>query len=239
MQKQIFGIMVGVMIPAAAFAANSAPQVSRCAETDKVCRQFEKLAQGKQFEKIVDLYETGMRYSDESRAFIGEACMALASRPNITPAQEESYYLGALQVKHAIAYMGLYFLYAQKDEAKALGFLREYIKTNPADTVPYAILGETELNNKNYELADTYLRQAKKVAYAYSPRIDWMLFQANYLLKEYQFARERFESAVTKGKFEKELKALASDPRFEGIDMRPEFKQYQSMLRVAMAYSQR
>lgn len=239
MEKQIFGIIVGVLIAATAFAANPAPQVSRCSESDKVCRQFEKLAQAQQFEKIVDLYDVGTRYSNESRALIGEACMALASRPNVTPAQEEAYYRGALQVNHAIAYMGLYFIYVQKDEGKAMDFLREYIKTKPADTVPYAILGEIELNNKNYELADTYLRQAKKVAYAYSPRIDWMLFQANYLMKEYQTAKDMFGSAVTYGKFEKELRAMASDQRFDGIDMRPEFKKYQSMLRVAMASSQR
>jgi tetratricopeptide (TPR) repeat protein len=239
MKKQMFGIMFGVTIAAAALAANAAPQASRCAESDKICRQFEKLAQGQQFEKIVDRYDTGTQYSSEARSLIGEACMALASRPNITPAEEESFYLGALQVKHSIAYMGLYFLYAQKDEAKALGFLREYIKTKPADTVPYAILGETELNNKNYELADAYLRQAKKVANVYSPRIDWMLFQTNYLLQNYQFAKEMFASAITYGKFEKELRAVAADQRFDGIDKRPEFKQYQSMLRVAMAASQR
>jgi hypothetical protein len=165
--------------------------------------------------------------------------MALASRANSTPAQEESYYRGALQVNHTIAYLGLYFLYVQKDEGKAMDFLREYIKSKPADTVPYAILGEVELNNKNYELADAYLRQAKRVAYAYSPRIDWMLFQANYLLKDYQVAKEMFGSAVTYGKFEKELRAMASDQRFDGIDKRPEFKKYQSMLSVAMASSQR
>jgi hypothetical protein len=63
MKKQMIGIMVGVLIATSALAANTAPQVSRCPETDKVCRQFEKLAQGQQFEKIVDLYDTGTKYS--------------------------------------------------------------------------------------------------------------------------------------------------------------------------------
>jgi hypothetical protein len=104
------------------------------------------------------------------------------------------------------------------------------VKTGPADTVPYAILGESELNQKNYALADTYLRQAKKVAHAHSPRIDWMLFKANYLLKNYEFAAEMFESAAKDEKFEKEIKALASDARFEGIGKRPEFKKFQGLL---------
>ncbi len=39
-----------------------------------------------------------------------------------------------------------------------------------------------------------------------------------------------FESAATQGGFEKEIKALGSDARFEGIHKRPEFKKYQGML---------
>ena len=235
MKKHIITIMVALLIASTALAADPPPKASRCAGTDKVCLQFEKLAEAQQFEKIVDQYDTGMKYSDGSRYLIGEACLALASRDNITPVQEESYYRGALQVKHYIAYMGLYFLYAQKNEEKALGFLREYIKTKPADTVPYAILGESELYKKNYELADTYLREAKRVAHAHSPRIDFMLFQANYMLKNYQFAKEMFDSAVLNGKFEKELKAISTDPRFDGIERRPEFKQHQAMFKVSQA----
>lgn len=107
------------------------------------------------------------------------------------------------------------------------------MKTNPRDTVPYVILGESELNEKHYELADAYLREGKKVAHAHSARVDWLLFQANYLLGNYRFAAEMFESAVTEGKFEIELKAIATDQRFRGIDQRPEFKPYQAMLKVA------
>jgi hypothetical protein len=133
--------------------------------------------------------------------------------------------------------MGLYFFYAPKDEEKALGFLREYVKTKPADTVPYVILGESELNRKHYDLADVYLREAKKVAHAHSPRVDWMLFQANYLLKHYEFAKEMFESAVTNGNFENEIKVMTTDPRFEGIDKRPEFERYQSTLKAVKTSS--
>jgi len=235
MQKQLIGIMVVFFITAAAHAADPGPQVSRCAGADKVCKQFETFAAAEQFEKIVEQYDAKKTYSDASRRLIGEACLALASRDNVLPELEEGYYLKALEVKHTIAYMGLYFFYAQKNEEKALGFLREYVKTKPQDTVPFSILGESELNRKNYALADSYLRQAKKVAHAHSPRVDWMLFQANYLLKNYQFAKEMFESAVTKGKFEKEIKTISTDPRFEGIGKRPEFKEYHGMLNVANA----
>ena len=221
-------------ISASAIGARASAPVSRCEEGDKVCREFEGLTENEKPEAIIAKYEAARseKYSDESLRLIGGAYLALASRDNITPEQEEGYYRKALELKHYIAYMGLYFMYVQKDEDKALGFLREYVKTKPADTVPYVILGETELERKNYVSADAYLREAKKVAHAYSPRVDWLLFQANYLLKNYQFAKEMFESAVTKGKFEDEIKALSSDPRFEGIGKRPEFKIYEKLFQT-------
>jgi hypothetical protein len=210
----------------------SAP-FSRCGDTDRVCRQFEELLEAQQPEKIISQYEAdkSATYSEEARRYIGEAYLALSSRDDISPQLEESYYHKALEVKHYIAYMGLYFFYYQKDEEKALGFLREYVKTRPKDTVPYVILGEAELNKQNYQLADTYLRQAKKVARAHSPRVDWLLFRANYLLRNYKFAAEMFGDAVRAGTFEKELKALKADARFEGIEGRPEFRKYGAFLK--------
>jgi hypothetical protein len=97
--------------------------------------------------------------------------------------------------------------------------------------VPYVILGEAELNKQHYELSDRYLREAKKVAHAHSPRVDWLLFRANYLLKNYQFAAEMFGNAVAEGTFEQELKALKTDPRFEEIGMRPEFRKFDAFFR--------
>ncbi len=208
---------------------------SRCEEGDKVCREFEQLAEEQQPEKIITRYESGpgTTLSAGSRFYIGGAYLALASRDDVSPEQEESCYWKALKLDYSVAYMGLYFFHVQKDEEKALGFLREYVKTGPADTVPYVILGEAELNRNNFESADRYLREAKRVARAYSPRVDWLLFQANYLLKNYQFASEMFTSAVTKGKFENEIKALSSDSRFEGIEKRPEFQGPWKLLKIA------
>jgi hypothetical protein len=234
--KPIVLIMVlfALIITASAPSYASSP-ASRCENADTACREFEQLTDAGQFEKIVAQYEAagGAAYSEGSRSYIGQAYLALASRDDVSPEQEERCYWNALKLNCTIAYMGLYFFHVQKDEEKALGFLREYVKTKPIDTVPFVILGEAELTRNNYETADAYLREAKRVAYAYSPRVDWLLFKANYLLKNYQFASEMFMSAVTKGKFESEIKALSSDPRFEGIEKRPEFNTCRSMFKVA------
>lgn len=215
----------------------AAMPVSRCEDSDMTCKDFERLLEAQQPEKIAAQYDPAKKYSETSLHYVGDAYLQLASRDGITPEQEESYYHKALGVKHYVAYMGLYFFYAAKDEDKALGFLREYVKTKPQDTVPYIILGESELNRKQYDLADTYLREGKKVAHAHSPRVDWLLFQANYLLKNYQLAKDMFESAVTSGTFDREIKAMLADPRFEGIDKRPEFEHYQGMLKSAKTSS--
>lgn len=227
MQKTIIAILTVVAIGAAPAASFGGVLHSRCEDGDSTCKEFEQLIDQQQPGKIIALYDPAKRYSDASLHYVGDAYLQLASGDNVTPEQEEGYYRKALEVKHYIAYMGLYFFYAQKDEEKALGFLREYVKTKPADTVPYVILGESELDKKHYDLADAYLREGKKVAHAHSPRVDWLLFQANYMLGNYQFARDMFESAVTNGNFEKEIKAVVADHRFDGIDKRPEFERYQ------------
>ncbi len=213
--------------------------VSRCADENTVCREFEKLAGEQQPEKIIERYEASpaAAYDDAARRLIADAYLAAASQENISPEKEEQCYRKALELKHYIAYMGLYFFYAQKDEEKALGFLREYVKTGPQDTVPYVILGEAELMKNNYELSNTYLREGKKVAHAYSPRVDWLLFEANYLMKNYQFAKDMFESAVTRGKFDNEIRALLSDPRFSDIVKRPEFEKYKDLFKTTPSHS--
>ncbi len=226
-------ILMMVIVPSSAGIASS--PASRCGDEDNICREFEQLSEQQQPEKIIRQYEagTGAAPSAGSRFYIGQAYLALASRDGVSPEQEESYYWKALKLDHTIAYMGLYFFHVQKDEEKALGFLREYVKTRPEDTVPYVILGEAELSRKNYASADTYLREAKRVAHAYSPRVDWLLFQANYLLKNYKFASEMLENAVTKGKFENEIRALSSDRRFEGIEKLPEFQSLRKLFKAA------
>lgn len=230
-----FGIALFAIVLAVPAPVRAAAPPSRCEDADKDCKEFEQLLEAQQPEKIITRYEAAKtaRYSESARRYIGEAYLALASRDDVSPELEEGYYRKALEVGHSIAYMGLYFFYAQKDEDKALGFLREYVKTGPKDTVPYVILGESELNKKHYKLADSYLRDGKKVAHAHSPRVDWLLFQANYLLGDYQFAVEMFESALTNGTFEKEVKVLSSDVRFEGIENRPEFQKHRSLFKEA------
>ncbi len=234
MKPSIMIMVVFTLIITASVPGYASPK-SRCENTDTVCGDFEQLTDAGQFDKIVARYETarGIAYSEGSRSYIGEAYLALASREDISPEQEELCYMNALELNCPVAYMGLYFFHVQKDEEKALGFLREYIKTKPADTVPFVILGEAELARNNYETADAYLREAKRVAHAYSPRVDWLLFKANYLLKNYQFASEMLMNALTKGKFESEIKALSADPRFEGIEKRPEFHACRSLFKVA------
>lgn len=108
-----------------------------------------------------------------------------------------------------------------------------YVKTKPADTVPFVILGEAELARKDYATADAYLWEAKRVAHAYSPRMDWLLFQANYLLKKYQFASEMFMNAVTKGNFENKIRVHTADSRFEGVEKRPEFNACRGLFNIA------
>ncbi|MGE5809241.1 MAG: tetratricopeptide repeat protein [Nitrospirota bacterium] len=235
--KKRFILVIALFVIALAAPASiraSAP-ASKCEDTDRDCKEFEQMLDAQQPDKVIARYEAAKtaQYSAAALRYIGDAYLLLASREDITPEQELGYYQKALEVKHYIAYMGLYFFYAQKDEEKALGFLREYVKTGPKDTVPYVILGESELNNKHYKLADAYLREGKKVAHAHSPRVDWLLFQANYLLGNYQFAAEMLESALTNGTFEKEVTALSSDVRFKGIESRPEFQKHRSLFKAA------
>lgn len=207
-----------------------ASEGSSCKESDAICREIESLARTGQFDKIVTKVDSSSHYSEEARHYIGQAYLTLASAETNTPEQEEAFCRKALKFGSTQAYMGLYFIYARKDPAAALGFLKEYIATKPRDSVPYVILGEAELNSNNYRLADAYLRESKKVARASSPRVDWMLFQANYLLGDYKFAGEMLESALNNGRFDKELKALASDGRFQGMGKRPEFRKYQQLM---------
>ncbi len=202
---------------------------SLCTAKDKVCRELESLANAEQFAAIAGKVDKTREYSKESRHYIGRAYLALAAAENNTPEQEEAFCRKALEFGSTQAYMGLYFIYAQKDKAAALGYLRQYIATKPADSVPYVILGESELEKMNYRLADEYLRESKKVARASSPRVDWMLFKANYLLGNYEYASQMFESATQNGRFDDELKSIAADGRFHGIQKRPEFQKHQQL----------
>ncbi len=199
---------------------------SSCSQTDTLCRNFENLFHADQFDKIVAAADPAKQYSEGARHYIGRAYLALAGRENISPEQEEVFCRKALEYGATQAYMGLYFIHVQKDPEKALGFLRQYVETKPADSVPYVILAESELGKKNYKLADFYLRESKKVARARSARVDWMQFQTSYLLGNYQDAVEMLESVAANGKFKEELRSLGADERFQGIEKRPGFEKF-------------
>lgn len=220
-------VLVMVVLNALAGSAGAGPV---CDEKDAACKKLAALAEEDQFEKIVGLANSAEKYSEASRDIIGKAYLMLAAKETNTPDQEEAFCRKALEFGAVQAYMGLYFINVQKDEEAALGFLRQYIATRPRDSVPYVLLGEAELIKKNYRLADEYLRESKKVARASSPRVDWMLFQANYLLGNFQYAGEMFESAVKNGRFEDELKSIARDIRFKGIAQRPGFQRHAPLL---------
>ena len=129
--------------------------------------------------------------------------------------------------------MGLYFITVQKDPDAALGYLRQYVAAKPRDSVPYVILGEAELMKGRYKEADAFLRESKKIARANSPRVDWMLFKANYLMGNYGDAARMLESALASGQFDGQVKELASDVRFSGIGSRAEFRKFPRLTSTA------
>jgi tetratricopeptide (TPR) repeat protein len=234
MQKQLIGLFAGFLIIMAGHAPGVAAENSPCDEKDAVCREFARLAEAEQFDKIVEKIDPKKTYSDASRNIIGQAYLMIAGRETSTPEQEEQFCRKALEYGSTSAYMGLYFIYAAKDPEAALGFLKQYIATKPRDSVPYVIMGEAELEKKNYKAADAYLREAKKVARGHSANLEWLSFQAGYLTGDYVYAGTMLDSALKKPEYGKELRALASDPRFSGMEKRPEFKQYESLFKSAV-----
>jgi len=203
----------------------------QCPEKDEQCKEFARLAEAEQYDKIIGAIDAKKTYSDASRSIIGQAYLMMAGRETNTPEQEEQFCRKALEYGSTSAYMGLYFIYASKDAEAAFGFLKQYIATKPRDSVPYVILGEAELEKKNYQAADAYLREARKVARGQSANLDWLSFQAGYLTGDYAYAGSMLESAMKRPEYEKELRSLIADPRFSGMEKRPEFKQYEYLFK--------
>jgi tetratricopeptide (TPR) repeat protein len=237
MHRQLIMIVVAVglflAVPSSIIAAEK-----QCPEKDEQCREFARLAEAEQYDKIIGAIDAKINYSDASRSFIGQAYLMIAGRETNTPEQEEQFCRKALEYGSTSAYMGLYFIYASKDTEAALGFLKQYLATKPNDSVPYVILGEAELEKKNYQAADAYLREAKKIARGHSANLEWLSFLAGYLTGDYAYAgamleNALLESAMKKPEYEKKLRALASDPRFSGMEKRPEFKQYEYLFKGA------
>lgn len=210
-------------LPGTVLSANQ----SSCPAGDAACSSFAKLADAEQYEKIVEQIDLKATYSPEARRIIGQAYLMLAGRETNTPEQEEQFCLKALEYGATSAYMGLYFIHAAKDETKALGFLRQYVATQPKDSVPYVILGESELEKNNAAAAAEYLHTAKKVARGKSANLDWLLFQASYLTGDFATASAMLDSSLSQGKTSDEVKALAaSDKRFADMHKRHELKKY-------------
>ncbi len=222
-----------VFVVTTAGQASSPASEQSCAGNDKACREFAKLFQAEQYDRIVETVEPGKTYSDPAKHYIGLAYLQLAGRETNTPEQEERFCRQALEYGATSAYMGLYFIYAQKDTETALGFLKQYIGTRPPDALPYVILGEHEFENRNYAAANTYLREAKTVGRGYSFSLEWMLFQVNYLLGDHAYAAAMLENVMSRKEFAHEFKALTADPRFSGMEKQPAFRKYEYLFKDA------
>ena len=225
MKRAVLTLILMLSMPLAAVAY----ETPACRDSDRACKTFRTLSEEEKYEMIVQKAGPAEKYSPETQYYIGQAYLQLAGRETNTPDQEEQFCRKALEYGQHQAYMGLYFINAQKDPEAALEYLRLYSLTSPADSVPFVLLGESELDKGNYAAADIFLREAKRVARAQSPRVDWMLFQANYMMENYTFAGEMFGRALENAKFRKEVKRLLSDKNFKGIEKRPEFRKYRAV----------
>lgn len=234
MQKHFIGTVMAVGIIISGLSHALATE-SPCSAQDSACKEFSTLAAAEQYDKIIGKADAAKSYSPAARSYIGQAYLMIAGRENNTPEQEEQFCLKALEYGATSAYMGLYFIHAGRNEEKALGFLKQYIATQPRDSVPYVLLGQAEMDKENYAAANAHLRQARSVARGHSANLDWMLFQVNYLLGDFSYASAMLDSALTQDHFANELKSLSADPRFEGLSLKPEFRKYEPMIKGASA----
>jgi tetratricopeptide (TPR) repeat protein len=234
MQKDFIGIILAVVLIISGRSGALATE-SPCSAQDAACREFSTLAAAEQFDEIIGKVDATTTYSPAARSYIGQAYLMIAGRENNTPAQEEQFCLKALEYGATSAYMGLYFIHAGQNEEKALGFLKQYIATQPKDSVPYVLLGQAEMEKENLVAANAFLRQARSVARGHSANLDWMLFQVNYLLGDFAYAGAMLDSALNQDPFANELKSLSADPRFAGLSLRPEFRKYEPMIKGASA----
>jgi hypothetical protein len=207
----------------------------KCTAKDTACVEFAKFAEAEQYDRIIEKAQGNIKYSEAARSYIGQAYLMVAGRETNTPEQEEQFCLKALEYGATSAYMGLYFIHAGQNPEKALGYLKQYVATNPKDSVPYVLLGEAEMEKENYETANLYLREAKSVARGHSTNLDWMLFQVNYLLGDFAYASVALDGALAQGQFISELKTLAADPRYADFGNRPEFRKYEPMIKGTSA----
>ena len=230
MKKLIFTVFAIFAIMLHGPANNSVAADKTCSDRDAVCKEFAMLADTNRFELIIDQVDAATDYTTAARGYIGQAYLMLAGKEGNTPEQEEQLCRKALEYGATSAYMGLYFIYSDRDTDAALGYLKQYIATKPRDAIPYILLGESELENKGYEAANTYLREAKRIARGHSAHLDWMLFRVSYILGDYAYAGSVLDGAMEDGHYVKEFRALASDPLYEGMMKRPEFSKYKLLI---------
>lgn len=196
--------------------------------TDEKCKALEKQYYKEEYKNIVSTVDPKEQYSEGSRFYIGMSYVNLAEKAS-SFAEKDKFYRQAISVKYYPAYMSLYGLYLEKNPEIALGFLMEYLKTNPDDPAPFVTAGKVDLEKGNYKNANRYLRRARALSNGHTAEIDWLLFKTNYILGNYKFAREMFESASAQSRLTDNIRDLRSDPRFAGIEDRPEFKEYKEL----------
>lgn len=224
MKKIVIIMVVAVVIVLAGLSAAVAAVPGTECMKDRACQEFARLAENDQFDAILAKVDPNATYSSAAKDIIGQAYLMIAGKEGNTPEQEEMYCRKALEYGATSAYMGLYFIHAGENTEEALGYLREYVATKPNDAVPYVLLGESELEKGNYATARTLLENAKKLARGRSSHLDWLLFQAAYLTGDYALASNLLDSAIKQGYSVNDLKTLLSDPRFNGLEKRPEFR---------------
>jgi tetratricopeptide (TPR) repeat protein len=229
MRKSFVGLFAALLLITGGKSAGLAA-ASLCEKNDATCLTFSELAVTGQFEQIIAAAGPGRTFSAGAREHIGQAYLMMAGRESNTLEQEEQFCRKALEFGASAAYLGLYFIYAGNEPQKATGFLKQYVATNPRDPLPYVILGEYELDQRNYAAARDYLAQARLFARGRSSNLDWLMFQVHYLLGDYAAAAVMLDSAVIQGQPLPELKVLMENPRFLGIENRPEFQKYGTLI---------
>jgi hypothetical protein len=234
MKKHFMGFLAAALVILGAQSDGFAED-KVCEAQDVLCRTFATLADNGQFSRIIAQVSPDATYSAAARKIIGRAYLMMAGNEANTPEQEEIYCRKAVMYGNAAANMGLYFIHAGKDADTAILFLRRYIATGARDSLPYVILGEYELEQGQPASARDYLVVARAVARGRSANLDWLLFQANYLLGDYAAASAMLDSAILQGQPMAELKSLIADPRFLGIVNLPEFRKFETVIKGTTA----
>ena len=202
-----------------------------CSKSDPVCREFSALSAAGKYRQIIEKARPKQSYSTATRQLIGQAYLMEAGREGVSQQEEEQLCLKALEYGATSAYLGLYFMYASTDKAKANGYLRQMVATKPETAVPYVLLGEADYEQGSYATAKEYLYEGRTLSRNQTGDLDWMVFKASYLSGDYSLASTMLDSSFSKGKTVGDLKALvAADQRFGDMGTRWEFRKFFKIL---------